>query len=347
MRVAIDCRWIFPKISGIGKHTENLVRGLSKIDRKNTYLLLKEPLVNYGIFSLANQFRLPRLLRRLDVDVYHSTNFMIPLFMKKDIKVVVTIHDLIPWKFPKYTPRAKKTKFKRLFKWMMKRAVKRADKIIAVSENTAKDIRECLGVDSNKIKVVYNGISPEFFTGASVNRDGYILFVGRRDPYKNLSGLIKAYEILLEKYTIKNNLLVVGEKDSRYPEAYDLVKFNERITFYGYADTKDLVNLYRKASVLVMPSLYEGFGYPAIEAMACGVPVVVSNTPALAEVVKDNGIYIDPNDYEGMADGIYRALIDGTRTTGTRNKTAEYAKKFTIEKMAEETVKVYESCIGA
>lgn len=337
MRIAIDCRWIFPKLSGIGKHTDNLVRGLSKIDRKNTHLLLKEPLVPYGLFSIANQVRLPRLLRRLDVDIYHSTNFMIPIFMKRDIKVVVTIHDLIPWKFPEYTPRAKKTRFNWLFKWIMKRAVRRADMIIAVSENTARDIQDCLGVPEEKIRVVYNGISPEFFTEGRVDKQGYILFVGRPDPYKNLKGLIKAYEILLKKYDIKNNLLVVGDSDPRYPKPSSL---DNRIIFHGYADTVDLVDIYRKASVLVMPSLYEGFGFPAIEAMACGVPVVVSNTPALIEVVKDNGLVVDPNDYEGMADAIYRAI-----TNGSNHKA--YARQFTIERMAGETLRVYESCIGS
>lgn len=333
MRIAIDCRWIFPKLSGIGKHTENLVRGLSRVDRKNTYLLLKEPLVPYSIFSMANQIRLPRLLRRLDVDIYHSTNFMIPLFMKRDIKVVITIHDLIPWRFPEYTPKAKKTRFNLLFKWIMKRAVHRADKVIAVSETTARDIKDCLGVSS---AVVYNGIAPEFFSDRDANKDGDILFVGRPDPYKNLTGLIKAYSILLQKYKIKNKLLVVGEDDPRYPRPSGL---DDKIIFYGYADTKDLVDIYRKASVLVIPSLYEGFGFPAVEAMACGVPVVMSNTPALVEVVKDNAIVVDPYDYEGMADAIYKAI-----TNGKGHKA--YARQFTIERMAEETLKVYESCIS-
>lgn len=350
MRIAIDCRWIFNKLSGIGRHTDNLVKGLANIDRENTYLLLKEPLIPYGIFSFRNQRRLPKMLKRLDVDIYHSTNYMIPLFMRKKIKVVVTIHDLIPWKFPYYTPKAKKTRFKWLFKLIMILSVRRADKIITVSENTARDIEECLHVKKNKIHVVYNGIDPVYFKEPDVRKEDYILFVGRGDPYKNLSGLVKAYSLLVKKYNIQNKLLVVGEKDPRYPEVENLAEklnLKDKIVFHGYADTEDLVNIYRKAKVLVMPSFYEGFGLPAIEAMACGTPVIVSNTPSLMEVVKDNAIIIDPYNVNEMAEAVHKVITDRNLAEGLSRKGVVYARQFTIEKMAEETLKVYESCFNS
>jgi glycosyltransferase involved in cell wall biosynthesis len=348
MRIAIDCRWIFPKLSGIGQHTVSLIRGLSSVDRTNTYLFLKEPLVPYGIFSLRNQFRLSRMLRKLDVDVYHSTNFMIPVFMSRKIKVVITIHDLIPWKFPQYTPKAKKTKFLWVFKLLMRLAVRRADKIIVVSENTANDLRECLDVPSEKISVVYNGISDEFFGPVArvENKENYILFIGRADPYKNLIGLVKAYDILVKKYNIKNKLLVVGEKDLRYLSACDLAKelnLEGKVIFWGYADPKDIIEIYSKSCVLVMPSFYEGFGLPAAEAMACGVPVIVSNTPALKEVVGDGALIVDPKNIEEMAETIYKVISDKDFSRKMSEKGRECAKKFTIENMARGTVKVYNS----
>lgn len=363
MRIAIDCRWIFPKISGIGKHTENLTRGLSEIDRHNHYLLLKDPLVSYGLFSLANQIRLPKLLKRLDVDIYHSTNFMIPLFLSRKIKVVVTIHDLIPFKFPQYTPHAKKTKFNWLFKLIIKKVIKRADMIIAVSNTTANDIVECFGVPKDKIKVVYNGISPEFFSKRKQNTDngytpppktkvlvgGYILFVGRQDPYKNLTGLIHAYAKLLNDYGITEKLLIVGKKDPRYPEVPQLVdKLNlkDNVEFYGYVNSKELLKLYQNASLLVLPSLYEGFGMPPIEAMACGVPVVVSNTPALVETVNDKAIVTDPSDANKLADSMYKVITDKSLREKLSQDGKIHAQKFTIENMAKETLKVYESCVN-
>lgn len=350
MRVAVDCRWIFPKLSGIGKHTDNLIEGLKKIDRQNTYLFLNKLLMPYGLFSLRNQLRLPRLLRRLDVDLYHSTNYMIPLFMKRKIKVVVTIHDMIPWKFPHYTPKAKKTRFFWFFKTIMILSARRADKIIAVSENTAADICNCLKVNPEKISVVYNGMDPEFFEDRKVEKEGYILFVGRQDPYKNLEGLVRAYAVLIKKYNIKNRLLVVGDDDPRYPEVKELVKkldLADRVIFWGYADKKDMKDLYHKAGVLVMPSFYEGFGLPAVEAMACGTPVIVSNTPALREVAGDNAIIVDPYNIEDISVAIYRVLTDKALSERLSLKGRIHAKQFTIERMARETLGVYESCISA
>lgn len=350
MRIAIDCRWIFQKLSGIGKHTDNLIKGLSKFDRQNTYLLLKEPLIPYEIYSLANQIRLPKMLKRLDADIYHSTNFMIPLFMKRKIKVVITIHDLIPWKFPQYTPKAKKTKFNWIFKLVIMLAARRADRIIAVSETTAKDIRECLGIGQEKVKVVYNGIGPEYFEKADIKKEDYILFAGRADPYKNLMGLVRAYAILLKKHNLRNRLMIVGAKDPRYLDVYDLVRnlnLEDKVVFYGYADTRDLIDLYRRACVLVMPSFYEGFGFPAIEAMACGTPVVASNTPALAEVVKDNAVMVNPENPEELAEAMYKVISDKNLYNNLVRKGKAHAEQFTAEKMAEGTLKVYESCFNS
>jgi len=351
MRIAIDCRWIFARRSGIGVYTDTLSRGLSSKDRHNTYLLIKEPLASYGLFSLKNQIKLPRLLRRLEVNIYHSTNFMIPLFMRKSIKVVITIHDLIPWKFPQYTPKAKKTKFKWLFKIIMKFAVRRADKIIAVSENTAKDIRECLNVPDEKIHVVYNGIEPEYFVGgAEEEKEDFILFIGRADPYKNLAGLVKAYSILVRKHNISTNILVVGEDDPRYPEVKNLVKslgLEKRIIFKGYSETAEIAELYKKAKIFVMPSIYEGFGLPVIEAMALGAPVVISNTPALVEISGGCALAVDPNNYEEMAEALYKIISDSKTAKELVKKGREHAKQFTMERMAGETLKVYESCFGA
>lgn len=347
MRIAIDCRWIFPKISGIGKYTENLVRGLSEIDHHNHYLFLKDPLVPYTLFSLANQIRFPRLLKRLDVDIYHSANFMIPLFIPRNIKVVITIHDLIPLKFPQYTPKAKKTRFRCFYKWIMKKVVSRADVIIADSDNTAKDLLDCLGVPLEKIKVVYIGIDPEFCSNKVYKQDSYILFVGRPEPYKNLITLVKAYAKLLKDYGVSNKLMIVGESDPRYPEIFRIVEeldLKNKIIFHGYAEFKELVKLYQNASLFVLPSLYEGFGLPPLEAMACGVPVIVSNTPALVETVADKAIVVDPYDTEWLTRAIHRVLTDKPLRDKMSQEGLEHAKKFTIDSMARETLHVYESC---
>ena len=348
-------------MSGIGKHTENLLKGLAQVDRVNRYLFLKGPLVNYSVFSKSNQWKLPRLLKRLDVNLYHSPNFMISLLIPRTIKVVITIHDLIPWKFPNYTPRARKTKFNWLFKLILKRAARRADKIIAVSHNTARDICECLGVPAEKIKVVYNSIGPEYFAPLDIadntnardpdkSLNDYIIFVGRADPYKNLAGLVRAYQQLVKKYNITHKLLVVGELDPRYPEVPELVNemgLEEKVIFYGYVEQKELMNLYRRASVLVMPSLYEGFGLPVLEAMVCGIPVIISDTPSLVEIAKDNALAVNPRDINKLAGAIYKIISDKDFAGKLAEKGKRYANEFTIERMAKETVAVYESCFSS
>ena len=361
MRIAIDCRWIYKKLSGIGRHTDNLVKGVTALDKNNHYILLREPLVPYGIFTLSNQLKLQGVLKKLDVDVYHSTNFMIPLFLDKKIKVVITIHDLIPWLYPEFTPKAKKTKFNWLFKAVMKKAVKRADRIIAVSENTAQDIQKCFNISGDKIRVVYNGIEQEYFNAAKNTKKtsnpisdklekGYILFVGRSEPYKNLLGLVKAYDILVKKYNIPNKLLIVGERDPRYPQVPELVDklgLKDKVIFFGYAEQKEVMGLYLNAGVLAMPSFYEGFGLPVTEAMACGVPVVVSNTPALVEVAGCSALVVDPKNINEIAGALYKVLTDKELADELKRKGIERAKHFTIERMAEETIKVYESCINS
>lgn len=348
MRVAIDSRWIFPKISGVGKYTQNLIDGLSKIDRSNRYIFIKKPLVAYGLFSIMNQFKLPWLLKRLDVNVYHSTNFMIPLYISRKVKVIVTIHDLIPYLFPQYTPRAKKTKFIWFFRTLLKRIVKRADYIISVSNNTANDIHKHLAVPRDKIKVIYNAIGPIPLCKSGDNTyesNGYILFVGRMDAYKNLTGLIKAYAKLLKEYNIPNKLMIVGEKDMRYPEPFHLVEelgIKDKVVFHGYVDEEELTKIYSRASVFVLPSLYEGFGFPPLEAMANGVPVVVSDTPALLEVVgRDKAVVVDPLNVDDIAAGIYKIFSDISLRDRLIKQGREYVKKFSLERMAVETFNVY------
>ncbi len=361
MKIVIDCRWIFPQISGIGCYTKNLIRGLAAVDKENEYFLIsgrcpdadnfRSLPVAYGLYSLANQVKLPRLLKELRADVFHSPNFMIPLRVPRTTKVVITIHDMIPWKFPQYTPKAKKTRWQWLFRLIFRRAAARADKIISVSQNTARDIKDCLSVPVNKIEVVHNGIEERFFQAKAGERGlerSYILFIGRADPYKNLIGLLKAYAVLVRKYTVGNKLVVVGQPDDRYPEAnYWVAKLGleQRVIFYGYAAVEKLVEIYANAAVFVLPSFYEGFGLPPVEAMAVGVPVIVSNTPALAEVAGDCALQVDPQDTEGMAEAIYKVISDRELSAELVARGKEQAKKFTIETMAKDTLEVYKRCV--
>ncbi|HEY8240505.1 MAG TPA: glycosyltransferase, partial [Kiritimatiellia bacterium] len=220
MKICIDARWIFPEISGIGLYTQELARALAEVDRTNEYLILfgnqevldrtaaragasRDSNIEYrvssiGLFSLQNQIQLPGLLKREKVDLYHSTNYMMPLFGMGRIRRVVTIHDLIPLMFRDHAPQARKAKFFPIYKRLMHEVGARADVILTVSESTKKDIVRELRVAPEKITVTPEGVGSEF-KPQTPNPKPQILYVGRRDPYKNLPLLIEAFALVAKK----------------------------------------------------------------------------------------------------------------------------------------------------
>ena len=381
MRIAIDCRWIFPKISGIGRHTRELVRALLDHDRTDEFLLLfndkdvlaresallrldgtlraKTKTIPYGPFSLRSTLALPRLLRACRADVFHSTNFMLPL-RRLPCAAVITMHDLIPFIAPHYVPRSRKTNVLGLYRWTTRRAARLAHRIIAVSHHTKRDVVEQLNAPDEKVMVVYNGIEPDFRPPEGSRpqtmrrrfgiQGELIVAAGRADPYKNLLGLARAIAQLIEAGRTTLHCLLVGEPDDRYPEVRRYVEAHalaEHIRFTGYLDDAALVNAYQEADLLVHPSLYEGFGFPPLEAMACGTPVVSSNRTSLPEVLGDAALFVDPENTAELAGAIARALDDKALRDTLRPKGLEHAKNFTWERAARETLDVYRSAIEA
>ncbi len=409
MKIGIDARWIFETISGVGKYTASLIEYLARVDKDNEYLLFfdrpdlrdrlilkaglenrpnfQTKLISYGLFSLANQLFMPRVLNSEGIDVFHSTNFMIPLFGFKG-KMVVTVHDLIPLLFPHYTPRARKTRFFALYKLIMKLAARRADCIIAVSENSKNDLKRALNLFDEKVAVVYNGIDLKYKPAGGYNppispfckggeegdlkevREKYaispaaklILWVGRPEPYKNLGALIKAFSRISEG--VNCCLVIAGEEDERYPETTELVKelgldhvrnfalqktkkdtsngARKMVVFTGYLEEEALIDLYRTASLFVLPSFYEGFGLPVLEAFACGVPVIASDRASLPEVAGDAAILIDPEDVDALVREMKNVLGSEDLRSELIAKGLRRAKEFSWEKTARETLKVYE-----
>jgi len=375
MKICIDARWIGKKIAGIGRYTVYLLRYLSEIDTRNQYLVLfhnesvrttvcdelqlggrpgwEVRSLPYDVFSLRGQCALPRLLRGAGVDLFHSTNFMAPL-RRYGGRLVLTIHDIIPLKFPEYAPRSKKSRLFPLYKWLMKRLASSADIIIADSEHSRGDIITYLGVPPHKVKTVYLGVDPKYKPlGANVKehvrrelkiKDRLALYAGRADPYKNLIGLVKAAGEINAKRNIHCTVVVAGEKDSRYPEVDEYVHgahMQDDVLFAGSLDEDTLIPLYNAADLLVLPSLYEGFGLPPLEAMACGTPVVCSNRASLPEVVGDAAVLVDPLDTHALAGAIERVCTDQDLRARLIRAGLERAKLFPWRKTAEETLAVY------
>lgn len=370
MIICLDARWIFPEISGIGLYTQELIRALARLDRENTYhVIFADPglqlrtiqtarldeapnfrchTVPQGPFALGNQLGLPLFLLRRRVDVYHSTNYMMPLLSGGGARRVVTLHDLIPLMFRDHAPKARKARFFPIFRRLMREVGRRADHIIAVSESTKRDIIRELGVPPDRISVTLEGVTPDHIPldPRPPNEHPRILFVGRRDPYKNLSLLIEAFARL----DLPNaRLRIVGPPDDRYPEAparAEQLGLGNRVEWIGYTTSRDLISEYQHADVFVLPSQYEGFGLTVLEAMACGAPVVCSNVSSLPEVVGDAGRLVPPNDAGALTAALREILSNPRLAADLRRRGLRRAADFTWENTARRTLDVYRRTQG-
>lgn len=379
MRVGLDIRWIFRETSGIGTYTRELLRAFAKLPAQHEYVLFYSDehiradvmacasvkdraafqfeKVSYGLFSARNQVFLPAALRRRGIEVFHSPNYMIPFLAfsakrNRRPKCVVTIHDVIPLLFPEFTPRARKNRIPGLFRFLMKQTVKRADRIIAVSECSRRDIVNVLGLsreEAARVMVVPNGVAQEFFSveraGRRDSHERIVLYVGRFDPYKNLTSLMDIFAEARKRSKQDLRLRVVGAPDPRYPEARqraEALGLTPWVEWCGYCHGRDLACAYAEADVFVLPSKYEGFGLTVLEAMACGTPVVCSDRASLPEVAGDAAILCDPDDVTGFAEAITRVLSDRDLAERLTFRGRERAQQFTWERSARQTLDIYE-----
>lgn len=379
MNIAIDARWIFKEISGIGNYTRQLLSEFANlsIDHRLVVLFndrdllertreecqldkadnLQTQCVPWGVFDLRSQVYLPRLLRQWEIDVFHSPNYMIPFrAFQRDatgpVRAVTTIHDLIPLRFPDHAPRSKKAKLMPLFRAILKESAKRSSRILTVSQASRADILHFLHVPDERVAVVYNGVAKCFTPGplprkaSSRQHDGYqLLYVGRADPYKNVETLVKALAQLRQDHGMNVSLHMAGAPDPRYPEPLLLANslgIAQHIHWSGYLHDDDLADLYRTSDVLVHASRCEGFGLQILEAMACGIPVVSSNAGSLPEVVGEAGRMVTPDDLQGFVTHIKAVLTQPALAEQMRNAGIQQASRFSWKQAALETLEHYQ-----
>ncbi|HUV05756.1 MAG TPA: glycosyltransferase family 1 protein, partial [Armatimonadota bacterium] len=237
-----------------------------------------------------------------------------------------------------------------------RRAVKKADAIIAISESTKRDIVELLGAPEHKIYTTLLGVDPPYRPVSDERKErvarehglghSTILYLGTLEPRKNIPALLAAFSQARKSSPAKDcTLVLAGGKGWFFNQTFKLVEdlgLKESVRFTGYVPAEDLPALYSAATVFVYPSLHEGFGLPPLEAMACGTPVITSNASSLPEVVGDAGIMVDPYNVEELAGAILRVLCDPDLRQEMSAKGLERAKKFSWEETARQTLKVYE-----
>lgn len=351
MKIGIDTQTTLGQKTGFGFYVENLVKELKKIDKKNQYFYF-HPKKQEDLSSLErfkwDQFELVKKANNANVDILHQPCFSAPIFFS-GVKIV-TIHDLITLNIPQKIPF-----FSRQFfgKWMPY-SYKFADRIIAISEHTKKDIIKFLNIAENKISVIPQAASKEFNTNIkneAVEKvrkkykigKKYFLHTGTLNPRKNLEFLVGVFSEVSKKFP-DYQLVIVGKKGWYYEGLFDLVrqlKIQEKVIFTGYIDDCDAPPLYKGAKAFLFPSIYEGFGLPPLEAMNCGIPVVSSNASSLPEVIGPQGILLDPNDKKVWVANILKLISDQSYYQKMSDYYLRQAKNFSWEKCAQKTIEVY------
>lgn len=334
------------RVRGTGMYIENLKESLPKYYPKNKYTFF------------ARGEKIPS-----NIDLVHYTYFepfflTLPIF--SNFKTIVTVHDLIPFVFPKHFPVGLKGKAK----WQLQRlALQRTDAIITDSKCSKKDILHKVGINENKIHVVYLAAARDF-TKIEDNElriknviDKYhlpkkfVLYVGDVTWNKNLPRLIKAVSLiklplvmvgktLVEKYFDRTNLW-----NQDIIKVQELAKSNKNIFRLGFVESNDLVSLYNAATVFAMPSLYEGFGLPILEAMSCGCPVVTSKEGSIPEIAADAVLNVDAYSVDSISQGIKEVFDNQNVQKSLSLKGIEQSKRFTWHKTAEQTIAVYKSVV--
>ena len=344
----------------------------------------KKVLADIRWHSIEEQFLLPKILNKEKLDLVHFPYFSIPVLYQRPF--VVTIHDLIINHFPTGQASTLPQPiylFKRFgHHFVLNQAVQKSKKIIVPTKATKKEILDHFKVSKEKIAVTHEGVSEKIKkTGQSLNllkglswkmnqktilENEFFLYVGNAYPHKNLERLLRAFlklktqnsklvplvkPLATHSKTITKSLklILVGKEDYFYKrlkkEAKEMGLLNQ-VIFYGQANDEELCWLYKNARALILPSLMEGFGLPALEAMSCGCLVLASDTPALKEVCGEAAIYFNPDNVESIKDGIERTIcLNDSNHLNKIKKGKEQAKKFSWRKMAEETLKIYESCL--
>jgi len=306
-----------------------------------------------GLVTLGNLL-IPYMARRFALDVVHDPTGVTPfLFGAGGVRTVVTVHDVFPWSCPGTSTLLDTLIYRR---WLP-RVLPCVDAVITVSRASKADIVHYLKVPGDRVHVIYEGVSATYrpLSNAEVAMiraryglpAGYILFVGSIEERKNVRRLLQAYARLRQAGE-QRILAVVGVRKRKYSGILATLKelnLEEHVIFTGYVPEADLPALYSGADLFVSPSLYEGFGLPPLEAMACGTPVVCSNAASLPEVVGDAAITVDPCDVEGLAEAMHRVLTDLDLGEELRQRGLERARQFTWERTARETVAVYQEVL--
>jgi len=375
MRIAIDFTAFIPQMTGVDTYMKQLVSNLAKVDRTNQYRIYHNHEDRRifadnlpGNFSHMSLSARPRLLRLISqqvmlpvaasgwkADVVHSPSFIMP-YLRGAARHVLTVHDMTSFSHPHCHIALRRSW---LYRRMVLASLRRADAVVVPSRATRQAILEFLpDLQPDRIHVTVPGIGEEFrlCDPASVREvvarlklpQPYILYVGTLEPRKNLPALVESYRRLVEAGAIKEHLVLAGKLGWGYEALLKQIQVPDlrgKVHLAGYVDQKDLPAVYAGARLFVYPSLHEGFGFPPLEAMACGVPVISTRSSSLAENLERAAELVVPDDIAGLADAMQRLLTDDTLRAKRQGQGLELARQYRWEQTARETVKSYQAAM--
>lgn len=369
MRIGIDVTALPTQLFGAGNYIVNLTQTLIRTDSANDYFVFSKPqqaplFAGRGYAQIVpadlptryhriawEQVAFPRLIQRYRLDVVHSPHYTMPVLAS--CARVVTFHDMTFMLHPEAHLLYKLL----FFRTMIPISARSADALIAISQNTQKDILNLFPARSNRLFTIPYGIVPIFQPmprSAQINAlrkydlpEPFVLYVGNLEPRKNLPSLLRAFATLVKR-GLPHSLVLVGSRgwmdDDIFSTLRDL-NVGHRVFMPGYVPQEELPALYSAASLFVYASRYEGFGLPILEAMACGVPVITSNVASMPEIAGDAGMLIDPNNETELSEAMARILNDSELRAKMSRDGIERARQFSWERAARETLRVYE-CVA-
>ncbi len=369
MEIGIDAsRTVYKQKTGTEYYSYNLIKNLIKLDRKNEYILYsRNPLTKY-FQNLPENFKnkiiyFPRFWTQIRLSVEMLLNkpdllfipsHTIPIIHPK--KTVVTCHDV---GFRNYPSSYSKFQLWHL-EFTTKKAVLWAEKIIAVSKSTKQDLIDIYGAKPEQIEVVYEGFTNKLYHPIKDRNkikevlkkynipEKYVLFVGRLEERKNIPRLINAFNIIKKEKGIRHKLVLVGKKGYKFEQIINIIdklRLKDKIVLTGYIPEQDLPYIFSDADLFVLPSLYEGFGIPILEAFACGCPVATSNVSSMPEVAGKAAILFNPQKTDEIAQAVYKIISDDALKNNLIEKGFNQCKKFSWQKCAQETLEVLEETL--
>ncbi|KAF0152674.1 MAG: Glycosyltransferase [Ignavibacteria bacterium] len=366
MKIGIDARVLDRAFTGTGRYLINILNELPNQDSKNKYVLftasqldvnthfykivkINKTQIPHKIYSpVWLNYELPNLIRQNGIDILFSPNILVPLVNLGKTKKVAVLHDVIPKVYPEYYPFF----YKLYLSMLLPASLRKTDALITVSEFSKKDIVKYFGIAEEKVKVVYNTASNNFYPRAEFEIDKadeldklklpsqYILYVGAIEKRKNIICLLKTMDILRENGN-SIELVIVGKGGFDSKAILPEIQKRNYVRHIPFINDDLLKYVYNKSFVFMFPSYYEGFGIPPLEAMQSGTPVITSNTSSLAEVVGEGGMLYDPEDFASFATAVVKLQNDSVYYEKLKTIALEQAKKFNIQTETKKLINIF------